>query len=42
VGRCQEALGRTSEALKTYRKIVSEFPGSEYQAEAKKKVDELS
>jgi TolA-binding protein len=42
VGRCQEALGRTSEALKTYRKIVSDFPGSEYQAEAKKKVDELS
>ncbi len=42
VARCQEALGRKSEALKTYRKIVSEFPDSDYQFEAKKKVDELS
>lgn len=42
VARCQEALGRKSEALKTYRRIVSEFPESDYQFEAKKKVEELS
>jgi len=42
VGRCQEALGRRGDALKTYQKIVSDFPNSDYQFEAKKKVEELS
>jgi TolA-binding protein len=42
VARCQEALGRKSDALKTYRRVVSDFPDSDYQFEAKKKVEELS
>jgi len=42
VARCQEALGRKADALKTYRKIVSEFPNSDYQFEAKQKVSDLS
>jgi TolA-binding protein len=42
VARCQEALGRKDDALKTYRKIVSDFPDSDYQFEARKKVEELS
>jgi TolA-binding protein len=42
VARCQEALGRKNEALKTYQKIVKDFPDSDYQLEAKKKVEELS
>ena len=42
VARCQEALGRRGDALKTYQKIVSDFPNSDYQFEAKKKVEELS
>jgi TolA-binding protein len=40
--RCQEALGRKDEALKTYRRVVSEFPDSEYASEARRKVDDLS
>ena len=42
VARCQEALGRKDEAIKTYRKIVSDFPDSDYQFEARKKIDDLS
>ena len=42
VARCQEALGRKGDALKTYRRIVSDFPDSDYQPEARKKVEELS
>jgi TolA-binding protein len=42
VARCQEALGRKDDAIKTYRKIVSEFPDSDYQFEARKKIEDLS
>jgi TolA-binding protein len=42
VARCQEALGRKDDAIKTYRKIVSEFPESDYQFEARKKIEDLS
>jgi tetratricopeptide (TPR) repeat protein len=42
VARCQEALGRKDDALKTYRKVVSDFPDSDYQFEARKKIDDLS
>jgi TolA-binding protein len=42
VARCQEALGRKGDALKTYRSIVSDYPDSDYQVEAKRKVEELS
>jgi len=40
--RCHEILGQKDEALKAYRRIVSEFPDSEYASEARRKVDELS
>lgn len=42
VARCQEALGRKDEAIETYRKIVRDFPESDYQFEARKKIDDLS
>jgi TolA-binding protein len=42
VGRCQEALGNAEEALKTYRRILSDYPDSEYQYDARQKVEELS
>ncbi|MBI1950859.1 MAG: tetratricopeptide repeat protein [Acidobacteria bacterium] len=42
VARCQEALGRKDEAIRTYRKIVSDFPESDYQFEARQKIEELS
>ena len=42
VGRCQEALGNTQEALKAYRRILNDYPDSEYQYDARRKVDELS
>lgn len=40
--RCQEALGKKDEAIKTYRRILSEFPGSEYETEARSRIDRLS
>lgn len=40
--RCQEALGKKDEALKIYRRILSEFPGSEYETEARSRIDRLS
>ncbi len=40
--RCHESLGQKEEALKAYRRIVGEFPDSEYVPEARRKVDELS
>jgi len=42
MARCQEALGRKDEALKIYRRILSEFPVSEYADEARAKVEQLS
>jgi TolA-binding protein len=42
IARCQESLGRKDEARETYRKIVSDYPDSDYQPEARRKVDELS
>ena len=42
VARCQEAMGRTEEALETYRRLLTEFPESEYVGEARDKVSELS
>jgi TolA-binding protein len=42
VGRCQEAMGKKGEALATYRKILSDFPNSEYEAEAKSRIAGLS
>ena len=42
VGQCQEAMGKKSEALATYKKIVSDFPNSEYEAEAKSRIADLS
>lgn len=41
VARCQEALGRKDEALRIYRQVVAEFPDSDYQFEARRKVEEL-
>ena len=42
VGRCQEALGNAQEALKAYRRILDDYPDSEYQYDARRKVEELS
>jgi len=42
IARCQESLGRKDEARETYRKIVSDYPDSDYQSDARRKVDELS
>jgi TolA-binding protein len=37
VARCQEALGRHDEASATYKKLLQDFPDSEYAAEAREK-----
>lgn len=42
VGRCQEAMGNAEEALKAYRRILSEYPDSEYQYDARRRVEALS
>jgi len=42
VARCQEEIGKSDEALKAYRRILSEFPDSEYAGEARSKIDQLS
>lgn len=42
VARCQERLGHAQEALKAYRRILSDFPDSDYRGEASRKVQELS
>ena len=41
VARCQEALGQKEEALRTYRRVVADFPDSDYQFEARRKAEEL-
>jgi TolA-binding protein len=35
LARCQEALGKKDDAEKLYQRIVSEFPDSDYAAEAR-------
>ncbi len=42
VGRCQEALGQKAEALKTYQRILSDHPESEYLGEARSRIADLS
>lgn len=42
MARCQEALGRKDEALALYRRLMSEFPDSEYMAEARERLSDLS
>jgi TolA-binding protein len=42
VARCHEKLGNKEGALKTYNRVLNEFPGSEYSLEARRKVEELS
>ena len=42
VARCHEQLGQKDEALQTYRRVLNEFPASEYFSEARRKIDELS
>ena len=42
VARCQEELGRKDDAVKTYRRILSDFPDSEYGADARARVAALS
>ncbi len=42
IARCQESLGKKDAAREAYRKIVSDYPDSDYQTEARRKVDELS
>ncbi len=40
--RCHERLGQKDQALRTYERVLNEFPGSEYSPEARQKLDELS
>ena len=42
MARCQEALGRKDDALALYRRLLSEFPDSEYLAEARTHVGDAS
>jgi len=42
IARCHEALGDTEEALRTYQRILVEFPDSPYLPDARAKIDELS
>lgn len=42
IARCQEDLGRREEARATYRRILDQYPDSDYRPEARRKVDELS
>jgi TolA-binding protein len=41
VARCQEALGEKEEARQTYRRILADFPDSDYQLEARRRLEEL-
>jgi Tetratricopeptide repeat len=38
IGQCQEKLGRRSEALSTYRRVVAEYRGSDWAARAQAKL----
>ena len=42
IARCHEALGDRDEALRTYQRILIEYPESDYLLDARSKVDELS
>lgn len=42
VARCQEALGRKDEAQALYRRLVSEYPDSEYLMEARRHLSDQS
>jgi predicted negative regulator of RcsB-dependent stress response len=42
LARCQEALGRKDEAVALYRRLVDEFPDSEYLAQARRRLSDLS
>ncbi|MBI2833607.1 MAG: tetratricopeptide repeat protein [Acidobacteria bacterium] len=41
LGRTYQLAGRTTEALQTYRRIVDEFPESQYVPEARQEIDAL-
>jgi TolA-binding protein len=41
VARCQEALGEKEEARQTYRRSLADFPDSDYQLEARRRLEEL-
>jgi len=42
MARCQEAMGRQDEAGALYRRLMSEYPDSEYQVEARQRLSDLS
>lgn len=42
VARCQEAMGHKDEARKTYERVLEDHFGSDYQAEAKRRIEDLS
>jgi len=42
MARCQEAMGRKDEAGALYRRLMSEYPDSEYQIEARQRLADLS
>jgi TolA-binding protein len=41
LGRAYESAGRTADASQTYKRVVDEFPGSEYAAQARRQLDVL-
>jgi TolA-binding protein len=42
MARCQEAMGHKDEARKTYQRVLDDHFGSDYQAEARRRIDDLS
>lgn len=42
MARCHEALGRKEDAVALYRRLMSEYPDSEYLAEARQRLSDLS
>jgi TolA-binding protein len=41
LGRAYEGAGRTADASQAYKRVVDEFPGSEYAAQARRQLDVL-
>jgi TolA-binding protein len=39
LARCQETLGKPDEAMKQYRRLMNDFPDSEYAGEARTHLD---